>query len=202
MNKSSSIISKECVQCVICVRKLDHGFLRCIESIFDINSNSYQKYTSNKSSHIDCNRSTGNNSKSNVNNSTSRKLGDFCKSSTSQTSTHMTHMTQACLLKQQLPLPSFSIGNRGFVCFDFEWAPYPDVNGQQRFRASSFVDSKGVKKVLLIEDYEKQFGGKAECALLTEIVNYLSKYDYCFGWYSSGVEVYDDLKHRYKRQEF
>ena len=101
-------------------------------------------------------------------------------------------MTQACLLEQQLPL--LSILKNGFVCFDFEWASYPDSNGEQKFRAASFVDSNGAKKVLLIEDYERQFGDKAEYAMLIEIVNYLSKYDYCFGWYSSGVEVYDEIK--------
>ena len=204
MNKSSSIITNRCVQCVVCVRKLDHGFLRCIESNCDLNSDhledSEDKTTSvccNSCSSITNKNNNKNGSSVNNNNNTNSKPRGFCKSPSSETSTHMTHMTQACLLKQKLPLQS-SLGSIGFVCFDFEWAPLPDANGEQKFRAASFVDNNGSKKVLLIEDYAKQFGGKAECALLIEVVNYLSKYDYSFGWYSSGVEVYDELKHRTK----
>jgi DNA polymerase elongation subunit (family B) len=92
------------------------------------------------------------------------------------------------VLKQKLPLE--------FVCFDFEWKPVPGAKGNQPFRAASFVDSKGLKKAFLIQDYEKTFGIKAEYALLLEIINFLAKYEYSFGWYSKGFESYNDQKKR------
>jgi DNA polymerase I len=93
------------------------------------------------------------------------------------------------VLKQKLPLE--------FVCFDFEWKPLPeDAKGNQPFRAASFVDSNGLKKVFLIQDYEKTFGIKSEYALLLEIINFLAKYEYSFGWYSKGFESYNDQKKR------
>src|SRR5215204_2674400 len=92
------------------------------------------------------------------------------------------------VLKPKLPLE--------FVCFDFEWKQLPDAKGNQPFRAASFVDSNGLKKVFLIQDYEKTFGIKAEYALLLEIINLLAKYEYSFGWYSKGFESYNDQKKR------
>ena len=109
--------------------------------------------------------------------------------SDSEILTHTTHALHACLLKQkQLPFE--------FVCFDFEWQSSPDSKGNQAFMAASFVDSNGVNKVFLIQDYESTFGQKAEYALLLEIVNYLSRYNYSFGWYSKGFEFYNEQKKR------
>jgi hypothetical protein len=201
LSESSSTILNQCVECVKCVKELDHVCLEYAKLNCDLNSSSSSclSRSDNKSSSLNRNYSS-NSSNNSINSSnlpsTNTKSGDFSKSSCSETSTHMTHTTQACLLEQQLPL--LSILKNGFVCFDFEWASYPDSNGEQKFRAASFVDNNGAKKVLLIEDYERQFGDKAEYAMLIEIVNCLSKYDYCFGWYSSGVEVYDEVKHRKK----
>jgi hypothetical protein len=103
-------------------------------------------------------------------------------------STHTTHPSHVSLLEQQLPL--------SFVCFDFEWEPNPDIKGNQPFRAASFVDSNGVNKVFLIQDYENTFGVKAEYALLLEIINHLNKYQCSFGWYSKGFEFYNEQKKR------
>jgi hypothetical protein len=111
------------------------------------------------------------------------------KMSDSENLTHTTHTSHAVLFEQeQLPLE--------FVCFDFEWQSTLDSKGNQPFMAASFVDSNGVKKAFLIEDYEKTFSEKAEYALLLEIVNYISKYNYSFGWYSKGFEFYNEEKKR------
>src|SRR6187200_1315745 len=104
-------------------------------------------------------------------------------------SIHTTHPSHACLLEQkQLPFE--------FVCFDFEWDPIPDIKGNQPIIAASFVDSNGVKKVFLIQDYENTFGVKAEYALLLEVINHLNKYQCSFGWYSKGFEFYNEQKKR------
>jgi hypothetical protein len=195
LNEPYSTFANQCVKCVKYVKESDNAFLKYTQSDCSLDS-SYHKDIDNKGSSMDytgnTNIHTNDNSSSSGNNTTieSQEFGKLPRFESS------THMTQACLLEQQLPL--MSILKNGFVCFDFEWASYPDSNGEQKFRAASFVDSNGAKKVLLIEDYERQFGDKAEYALLIEIVNYLSKYDYCFGWYSSGVEVYDEIKQRKK----
>ena len=192
-------------KCVKCVKESDNAFLKYTQSACSLDS-SYHRDIDNKGSSMDySNRSSSNTGNTNIHtndnsdssgNNTTIEPQEFGILPRSESSTHMTHMTQACLLEQQLPL--LSILKEGFVCFDFEWASCPDSNGEQKFRAASFVDSNGAKKTLLIEDYERQFGDKAEYALLIEIVNYLSKYDYCFGWYSSGVEAYDEIKQRKK----
>jgi hypothetical protein len=66
--------------------------------------------------------------------------------------------SHAYLLKEkQLPFE--------FVCFDFEWDPNPDIKGNQPIIAASFVDSNGVNKVFLIQDYENTFAVKAEYAI-------------------------------------
>ena len=203
MSELYSTFANQSVKCVKCVNESDNACLKHAPSDcslrssyhmnFDNKGSNGMDYTSNRNS---SSSNTGNtNDNSSCNNTTIESQG-FGKLPSSETSTHMTHMTQACLLEQQLPL--LSILKEGFVCFDFEWASCPDSNGEQKFRAASFVDSNGAKKTLLIEDYERQFGDKAEYALLIEIVNYLSKYDYCFGWYSSGVEAYDEIKQRKK----
>jgi len=107
-----------------------------------------------------------------------------------QISTHSSHSSHSQTINKQITLPLT------FICFDFEWQILPDAKGNQPFRAASFVDSNGLKKVFLIQDYEKTFGIKAEYALLLEILNFLAKYEYSFGWYSKGFESYNDQKKR------
>lgn len=107
-----------------------------------------------------------------------------------QSSTHSSHSSHSQTINKQITLPLT------FVCFDFEWQILPDAKGNQQFRAASFIDSNGLKKVFLIQDYEKTFGRKAEYALLLEIINLLAKYEYSFGWYSKGFESYNDQKQR------
>jgi DNA polymerase elongation subunit (family B) len=107
-----------------------------------------------------------------------------------QSSTHSSHSSHSQTINKQITLPLT------FVCFDFEWQILPDAKSNQPFRAASFVDSFGLKKVFLIKDYEKTFGIKAEYALLLEIINLLAKYEYSFGWYSKGFESYNDQKKR------
>jgi DNA polymerase, archaea type len=101
-----------------------------------------------------------------------------------------THSSHSQTINKEITLPLT------FVCFDFEWQLLPDAKGNQPFRAASFVDSFGLKKVFLIQDYEKTFGRKAEYALLLEIINFLARYEYSFGWYSKGFESYNDQKKR------
>ena len=103
--------------------------------------------------------------------------------------THTTHCTHSSsVITQQSPL--------SFVCFDLEWQTIPDSRGEQPIKAVSFVDSNGYKKVLLIEDYQPTFGQKAEYALLLEIINCLTDYQFSIGWYSKGFEKYNDGKCR------
>jgi hypothetical protein len=104
--------------------------------------------------------------------------------------THTTHCTHSSLFRQLLPFP--------FVCFDLEWQTIPDPRGNEIINAASFVDSNGLKKVLLIEDYQTTFGQKAEYALLLEIINCLTNYPFSFGWYSKGFEKYNDEKCRFE----
>ena len=63
-----------------------------------------------------------------------------------------------------------------FVCSDWEW----DTDG--KITAASFVASDGFKEVDLIEEYSNH--QIPERALLVQIVNVLSRYEYSFGWYS------------------
>jgi len=113
----------------------------------------------------------------------------LCKLTGLQNSTHITHKTHPYKVTRLSQLEVLIL-RKGFVCFDFEWSNDPTIV----LKAASFVDNKGIKKVFLIEDYQMQFGGKAECALLIDIINHLLKYHYSFGWYSTGVEVFDEFK--------
>jgi DNA polymerase elongation subunit (family B) len=107
-----------------------------------------------------------------------------------QSFAHSSHSSHSQIINKQITL------HLTFVCFDFEWQILPDKKGNQPFKAASFVSSNGLKKVFLIEDYENTFGRKAEYALLLEIVNHLTRYDYSFAWYSKGFERYNDQKKR------
>lgn len=108
----------------------------------------------------------------------------------SQSFAHSSHSSHSQIINKQITL------HLRFVCFDFEWQILPDKKGNQPFKAASFVSSNGLKKVFLIEDYEKTFGRKAEYALLLEIINILTKHEYSFGWYSKGFERYNEEKNR------
>jgi len=107
-----------------------------------------------------------------------------------QSFAHSSHSSHSQTINKQITL------HLTFVCFDFEWQILPDKKGNQPFKAASFVSSNGLKKVFLIEDYENTFGKKAEYALLLEIINILTKYEYSFGWYSKGFERYNEEKNR------
>ena len=91
--------------------------------------------------------------------------------------------------------------NRGFLVFDWEWGnPIPNTavgnnDNNQVITGVSFVDSNGAKKVLLLEDYLNKYGNKkAERYLLIDGVNYIYRYEYSFGWYTTGIQRYDPIK--------
>ena len=103
----------------------------------------------------------------------------------------MTHMTQgACCLSSNYHYNHPII--LGLYALTLSGLPF-QMQMEGKNSGLAFVDSNGAKKVLLIEDYERQFGDKVSVHCLIEIVNYLSEYDYSFGWYSGGVEVYDEI---------
>jgi hypothetical protein len=75
-----------------------------------------------------------------------------------------------------------------FVCFDLEW----DTDG--KITAASFIASDGFKEVDLVEEYSNH--QIPERALLVQIVNVLSRYEYSFGWYSRGYRSFNKKKNR------
>jgi DNA polymerase elongation subunit (family B) len=87
---------------------------------------------------------------------------------------------------------------KGFLVFDWEWDPTSNTagnNNDQLITGVSFVDSNGMKKVLLLEDYLNKYGNKkAERYLLIDGVNHIYKYEYSFGWYTTGIQHYDPIK--------
>jgi DNA polymerase elongation subunit (family B) len=86
--------------------------------------------------------------------------------------------------RQQQPIADF-------ICFDLEW----DIETQV-ITAFSYVASNGASGVVLIEDHSG-----VEKLLLKQLLAILSRYEYCFGWYSSGVAKFNSKKKKYEGKD-
>jgi hypothetical protein len=92
-----------------------------------------------------------------------------------------------------------------YAAFDLEWITPSDESSSAGFAAANltgtkitsaaFVDSNGVSKVLHISDYSDS--DSPEYELLVDINKELLKYDYSFGWYSTGVAIYHEDTQEY-----
>src|SRR5215469_5425902 len=78
------------------------------------------------------------------------------------------------------------------AAFDLEWVPYKGRYGHDKTKifAASFCTNWGKRIVLHISRYSDR--PDPEKGLIEDIVSYLNQFPLTFGWYSTGVAVYDE----------
>ncbi|MGA8085141.1 MAG: DNA polymerase domain-containing protein, partial [Candidatus Nitrosopolaris sp.] len=77
---------------------------------------------------------------------------------------------------------------------DLEWIPYKGKyeHTKTKIFAGSFCTNWGERIVLHISRYSDSPGSPPEKALIQDILFYLNQFPLTFGWYTTGVAVYDD----------
>ncbi len=81
---------------------------------------------------------------------------------------------------------------------DLEWIPY---NGKYQHSktsifAAAFCTNWGERIVLHISNYKHKDQQSAEKALINDILFYFKQFQLTFGWYTTGIAVYDDQGNR------
>ncbi len=89
---------------------------------------------------------------------------------------------------------------------DLEWVPYkgPYQHSKTHVFAAAFCTNWGEKVVLHITNYHRDFLGNnlnAERALIRDILSYFNQFPLTFGWYTTGVAVYDNKGNRKEGRE-
>jgi DNA polymerase, archaea type len=84
---------------------------------------------------------------------------------------------------------------------DLEWIPYKGryEHAKTTLFAACFCTNWGERIVLHISGYSSN--PNPEKALIQDILFYLNQFPLTFGWYSTGVAVYDDAGHRVKGRD-
>jgi DNA polymerase elongation subunit (family B) len=77
---------------------------------------------------------------------------------------------------------------------DLEWVPYKGKyqHGKTRIYAAAFCTSWGERIVLHISNYNESKFSNPEKALIIDILFYFNQFPLTFGWYTTGIAVYDD----------
>jgi DNA polymerase elongation subunit (family B) len=81
---------------------------------------------------------------------------------------------------------------RNSTSIDLEWLPYKGIysHDKTRLTAAAFCTNQGTRIVLHISLFEKY--PNPERQLIRAIIRYLDKFDLIFGWYTTGVAMYDE----------
>jgi DNA polymerase elongation subunit (family B) len=85
--------------------------------------------------------------------------------------------------------------------FDFEWIPFKGKyqHDKTKLYAACFCTNWGERVVLHISKYSNKVS--PERALIQDILFYLNQFPLTFGWYSTGVAVYDDQGNRVRGRD-
>jgi DNA adenine methylase Dam len=108
-------------------------------------------------------------------------------------STSTTTSVAVAVSKKRLDkIESYRPEVKNSAAFDLEWIPYKGRYGQDKTKifAASFCTNWGKRIVLHISKYSDR--PDPEKGLIEDIVSYLDQFPLTFGWYSTGVVVYDD----------
>lgn len=85
--------------------------------------------------------------------------------------------------------------------FDLEWLPFKGEyrHNKTKIYAASFCTNWGERILLHISRYEDK--ASAEQALIRDILFYLDQFPLTFGWYTTGITVYDAARNRTKGRD-
>ena len=77
---------------------------------------------------------------------------------------------------------------------DLEWVPYKGKyqHGKTKIYAAAFCTNWGERMVLHISNYNESEFFNPEKALIMDILFYFNQFPLTFGWYTTGIAVYDD----------
>jgi DNA polymerase elongation subunit (family B) len=103
-------------------------------------------------------------------------------------------LTASAGLKTRLDrIESYRPEVQNSASFDFEWIPYEGMYQHQKTHIfeAGFCTNWGERIVLNISHYASS--PNPEEVLLEAILFYLNQFPLTFGWYSTGVEVYDEM---------
>jgi DNA polymerase elongation subunit (family B) len=77
---------------------------------------------------------------------------------------------------------------------DLEWVPYKGKyqHGKTKIYAAAFCTNWGERIVLHISNYNESKFSNPEKALIMDILFYFNQFPLTFGWYTTGIAVYDN----------
>jgi len=103
---------------------------------------------------------------------------------------------------QKLKIESYREEVLNSASLDLEWIPYKGKynHGKTHLFAAAFCTSWGERIVLHIYNY-KDNEQNAEKALIKDILFYFEQFPLTFGWYTTGIAVYDDNGNRIKGRD-
>ena len=108
------------------------------------------------------------------------------------TTTTVTSVAVAVSKKRLDKIESYRPEVKNSAAFDLEWIPYKGkyAHDKTKIFAASFCTNWGKRIVLHISKYSDR--PDPEKGLIEDIVYYLNQLPLTFGWYSTGIAVYDD----------
>ena len=85
---------------------------------------------------------------------------------------------------------------------DLEWIPYTGKyqHSKTHVFAAAFCTNWGERIVLHISNYSKNHNQYPEKALVQDILFYFNQFPLTFGWYTTGIAVYDDNNDKEERR--
>src|SRR6188472_3709110 len=108
--------------------------------------------------------------------------------------------TASAVSKRRLcKIESYRTEVKDSAVLDLEWIPYKGKyeHGKTKIFAACFCTNWGERIVLHISRYSSS--PHPERALIEDILFYLNQFPLTFGWYTTGVAVYDDSTGRIHR---
>jgi DNA polymerase I len=112
------------------------------------------------------------------------------------------NLVQSLLIKkeQQLNIESYRDEVLNSASLDLEWLPYQGKyhHSKTQIFAAAFCTNWGERIVLHISNYK---GPNPEKELLKDILFYFNQFPLTFGWYTTGIAVYDDKGDRIKGRD-
>ena len=113
-------------------------------------------------------------------------------------------MTTNILKRNKLKIESYRDEVLNSASLDLEWVPYKGRyhHSKTQIFAAAFCTNWGERIVLHISNYKDNDDQQnAEKALIKDILFYFNQFPLTFGWYTTGVAVYDDNGNRIKGRD-
>lgn len=99
-----------------------------------------------------------------------------------------------CTISEVIDIKSYRDEVINSASLDLEWIPYKGKyqNDKTKIFAAAFCTNWGERIVLHISKYEKSNYQYPEKELIKDILFYFNQFPLTFGWYTTGIAVYDD----------